>query len=106
MELNRIVDMKILTKFFKGVKNLLRKWAKQKLSRQDPLQELKLKWRLKSFEARELKYLCMQDLMQRTPPNTDVLELGVGGGAGLQLLIKLCHQAQRHYIGFDTFSGS
>ena len=43
--------------------------------------------------------------MQKTPPHTDVLELGVGGGSGLQLLIKLCYQVHRQYIGFDTFTG-
>lgn len=82
-----------------------RKLIKYTLPRQNSIQDLKLQWRLKPYDLRVLRLLCIQDLVHKSPPHTDVLELGVGGGGGLQLLAKICHDTGRQYIGFDTFSG-
>lgn len=62
-------------------------------------------WQIKPLDKSHLKFLALQHFFDITPPNSDVLEIGVGGGNGMKLLAKLTYLNKRNYFAFDSFEG-
>ena len=62
-------------------------------------------WKIKKLSNLNLKFIAIQHFINTTPPESDILELGVGAGVSLELLAKLATSTNRRYFGFDTFEG-
>ncbi len=63
------------------------------------------KWALKDFSDYEKKILSLQHFCDITPQNSDIIECGVGAGAGANLLSRISYSLNRTYYAYDTFSG-
>ena len=62
-------------------------------------------WKISALSNLNLKFLAIQYCIDNTPSESDILELGVGSGVSLELLIKTSISTKRRYFGFDTFQG-
>ena len=62
-------------------------------------------WKISPLSNLNLKYLAIQHFIDNTPSESDILELGVGAGVSLELLLKISISSKRRYFGFDTFEG-